>query len=306
MDGPPAASGSPELDLRKLRYFVAVAEDLHFGRAAERLFVAQPALSRQISQLEQSLGVALFTRTSRHVELTDAGHQLLEDAVPLLAAAGTARSRAIRAAQTRHTLAVGFFIGDATVTRAIRTFEIGHPDVAVEVRRIYWSDQTTVLLDGSVDVAIVHLPIDDRGLRVQRLHTEPRVAVLPADHPLAGRQRVSITELRDDPVIQHEGAAPAWEAFHNFDPRPDGRAARPGPVVTCIEEKLEQIAAGRAISFLPRSAAALIPLQPGVVAVEMTDMPPTEVCVAWNAERETPLVLAFAAAVQESAPSAKS
>jgi DNA-binding transcriptional LysR family regulator len=285
-------AGSPDLDLRKLRYFVTVAEELHFGRAAQKAFIAQPALSRHIKQLEQQLGVELLTRTSRRVTLTDAGRQLAEDARSLLAAADATRERVIHAAQAQR-LTVGFFTGDLTLAPAMRMFAGSHPDVAVDVHRIYWDDQTRGVLDGSVDLALVHLPIDDEGLELEPLHTEPRFAILAADHPLADRDSVGIEELADDPVILHHGATAAWEAFHNFDPRPDGRAARRGPEVTCLEEKLEVVAAGRAISFLPRSAAAGIPLQPGVVAVRVSDMPPTQVSIAWSAERENPLVLDF-------------
>jgi DNA-binding transcriptional LysR family regulator len=301
---PTGLAAAPELDLRKLRYFVAVAEELHFGRAAERTFVAQPVLSRQISQLEQQLGVLLLTRTSRHVELTDAGRQLLEDAPALLACAGATRERTIRAAQAPRSLAVGFYIGDSTLTPSLQAFETSHPDVTVEVRRIYWHDQTRRVLDGEIDVALVHLPIDDEGISLRQLHREPRVVILAADHELAGRTELTLAELPDDPVVMHRAASPAWEAFHNADPRPDGRAVRRGPEVTCLEEKLEHVAAGRAISFLPASAATMIALQPGVAAVPVTDMLPTKVCAAWCAERWTPLIEAFVSTAARCAPEA--
>ncbi|MCW2984507.1 MAG: LysR family transcriptional regulator [Conexibacter sp.] len=297
MAGPPVPLGSPELDLRRLRYFVILAEELHFGRAAERAFVAQPSLSRQISQLEQQLGVSLFARTSRHVELTDAGRQLADDARDLLAAADATRERVIRAARGPRALAVGFYVGDNTIGPVTRAFRESHPDVLVDVRRIYWHDQTTGLMDGSSDVSFVHLPVDEEGLTLRLLHREERVAVVAADHPLASREHVTLAEL-DDPVILHRGASAVWEAAHNVDPRPDGRPVRPGPTVTCIEEKLEQVATGRAISFLPRSAAAMISLQPGVTALAVDDLPPLEICAAWRPARETPLILAFVAAAE--------
>jgi DNA-binding transcriptional LysR family regulator len=286
-----AMEGS-ELDLRRLRYFLTLAEELHFGRAAQRAFIAQPALSRHIKRLEEQLGVELLTRSSRRVALTDAGHQLAEDARTLLTVADAARERVSRAGQDRR-LTVGFFTGDLTLAPAMRMFAESRPDVAVDVRRIYWDDQVRGVLDGSIDLALVHVPIDDQGLNVEPLHTEPRFAILAPDHPLADRDSVSIAELGDDRVVLHQGASAAWEAFHNLDPRPDGRAARPGPLVTCLEEKLEVVAAGRAISFLPESAAAGVALEPQVVAVRVTDMPPTQVSIAWSAERESPLVLEF-------------
>jgi DNA-binding transcriptional LysR family regulator len=218
MDPESGATVRVDLDLRKLRYFVAVAEGLHFGRAAERLFVAQPILSRQIRKLEEELGAELLVRSSRHVELTDAGRQLLQEAKPLLAAADGASRRVRRAAEGLTTLTVGFFIGDP-VGRLARAFAEVRPEVTLEVVRSYWSDQTEVLRDGHVDVAFVHRPIDEEGLALPHLYSEPRLALLPSTHPLADRERLSITDLGDDPVILHRGATMPWESFHNTDPR---------------------------------------------------------------------------------------
>jgi DNA-binding transcriptional LysR family regulator len=204
-----------------------------------------------------------------------------------------------QAAQAVPTLTVGFFIGDSSVTRALRLFHERRPDVTTHVRRIYWSDQAEVLLAGAADIAFVHLPIDERGLQVMPLSAEPRLALLAADHPLAGRERLSIGELRDDPVILHRGASAAWEAFHNLDPGPDGHVPPRGPRVANLEEKLEQVAAGAGISFIPVSVAAAAHVQPGVATVPVSDMPPTRVCLAWNGARETPLITAFAAVARE-------
>ena len=280
------------MDLRKLRYFIAVAEEMHFGRASERLYVAQPALSRQIQRLEEQLGVALFARTSRSVELTDAGRELVREGKALLAAAQAAQRRVRRAAEGAQVLTVGFFTGDP-VTPAARAFGAAHPEVVVDVVRVYWFDQTDVLFDGRADVAFVHLPVAEAGLRLVSLYDVPRVALLSRDHPLASRGGLSLAELADDPVILHRGASSAWERFHNTDPRPDGRHPRPGPVVGNIEEKLEHVAAARAISFLPASAAAAMSLQPEVVVVPVTDIAPTRVCLAWSVDAETELVRTF-------------
>ena len=287
-----------DLDLRRLRYFVAVADEMHFGRAAAQLYLAQPALSRQIRKLEEELGVELFVRTSRRVELTEAGRELLDAAKPLLAASLAAGRRARRAAKGGQRLTIGFFTGDP-ITSAVRGLAIRRPDVVVDVVRIYWHDQTDSLLDGRVDVALLHLPVTTAGLKLVPLYDAPRVALLPRNHPLADRQEVSITDLANDPVILHRGASPAWEAFHNTDPRPDGSHPRSGPVVSNIEEKLEQVAAGRAISFLPVSAAVAITLQPDVVVVPVTDIPPTHVCLAWSVEAESELIRAFVSLVPD-------
>ena len=292
MDSGSRTWGELDLDLRKLRYFVAVATGLHFGEAAERLYVAQPVLSRQIRKLEQALGVELFVRSSRHVELTHAGRQLLEEARPLLAAADAAARCVRRAAEGVGTLTVGFFTGDP-ISRVVKEFRVTRQDVTVDVIRIYWSDQTEVLLDGRADVAFIHLPIDETGLAMVRLYSTPRMALLPADHSLAGRDRISITELADDPVILHRGASPVWEAWHNTDPRPDGLRPRPGPTVNNVEEKLEHVGIGRAISFLPASVAAALQLPPEVTAIPVFDIPPTSVCLAWKAARDSALIAEF-------------
>src|SRR3954471_281600 len=143
-----------DMDLRKLRYFVAVADRLHFGHAADELHIAQPVLSRQIRALEQDLGASLFTRDRHGVALTDAGRQLLTDAGPLLASAHAVRRRVAVAARGSRRLMVGFRAG-ITVTPAVRQFAIRHPDVPVDVQRIESDDQATMLLDGRIDVGYV-------------------------------------------------------------------------------------------------------------------------------------------------------
>lgn len=290
----------PLLDLRKLRSFVAVAEDLHFGRAAERLHIAQPVLSRQIRRLEQELGETLLVRTSRGVALTPAGQHLLDEARSLLAAASAAGRRFRALTRGERSLALGFFIGD-DVTEALQAFSRRCPDASVTLLRTYWHDQVDVLLDGRADVGFVHLPITETGLELLPVRSQPRLAVLSIGHPAAGQGAISIADLADDPVIVQRGAPPAWEAFHNVDPRPDGRSPRRGPAVDNLEEKVQQVAAGRAISFVPASVAAAY-LHPGVVYVPVTDIPAIQVCLAWRSGPRSPLVAAFVASVTESAP----
>ena len=287
----------PPLDLRKLRYFVAVAEELHFGRAAERLYVAQPVLSRQVRKLEQELGTDLLLRTSRSVTLTPAGLRLLDEARSLLAAAELARRHIDDIAGERAELTIAFFTGDEFTSARI-AFSATHPDVAINLRRIYWDDQEHVLPSGQADVAFVHLPIDDESLELMPVRSEPRVAVLPTSHPAADRREISIAELADDPVIIQRGATASWQAFHNVDPRPDGRRARSGPEAANLEEKLQHVAAGRAISFVPASLAATVS-QSGIAYVPVTDIPPIKVCLAWMAGNPSQLIESFAACVKD-------
>lgn len=291
-----------DLDLRKLRYFVEVAEQLHFGRAAESLHITQPVLSRQINRLERELGVSLFHRSSRQVALTDAGRQLLEEARALLAGADAAQRRVLAAGNGPRILTVGFMAG-LPINPAINAFSSTYPDIDVDIRRIEWYDQAEVIRDGVVDVAFVRPPIEDQQLCIRTLYAEPRLAVLPTSHRLAGRKSLSIMELADDPVVMHRNAMPAWDAFCNTDPRPDGRHPVPGPAIRTMDEKLEHVAAGRAITFLPESAAHHY-LRRDIVSVPVTDIPPHPVCLARLADRNSGLVEAFMNAAVAVCPAA--
>ncbi|MFJ9380094.1 LysR family transcriptional regulator [Streptomyces sp. NPDC101455] len=279
-----------DLDLRKLRYFVAVADRLHFGRAADALHIAQPVLSRQIRVLEQDLGAALFTRDRHGVELTDAGRQLLADAGPLLASTYAVRRRVSVAARGSRRLMVGFRAG-IPVIPAARAFEARHPDVVVDVQRIEGDDQAPMLLDGRIDVAYVRLPIDEAGLRVTPLYTEPRVAALPAGHRLAGKEEVTEADLAGEPLL--------WDADPSTQPtrRPHPNA---GYLVRGVDETLEHVAAGRGISFLARSAT-VFSSHPDVVYVPIPELAPDQVCLAVAASHASPVVDDFVTAAQATA-----
>jgi DNA-binding transcriptional LysR family regulator len=276
-----------DLDLRKLRYFVAVASQLHFGRAADDLHIAQPVLSRQIRALEHDLGASLFTRDSHGVTLTEGGKQLLADAGPLLASAHAARRRVAVAARGGQRLVVGFRTG-IVVTHAVRAFGAAYPDVMVDVQRLEWDDQAAMLLDGRVDVGYVRLPIDGTGLRVAPLFTESRVAVLPAGHRLAGKEQVTEADLAGEPLIWH--VDPSTQPTRH--PHPTS-----GHFVRGVEEKLEHVAAGRGISFLPRSATAFYS-RPDISYVPIPELVPDQVCLAVAESRESPLVEDFLAAAR--------
>ncbi|MEV4049909.1 LysR substrate-binding domain-containing protein [Amycolatopsis sp. NPDC049688] len=280
-----------DFDLRKLRYFVAVAEELHFGRAAARLHIAQPALSRQIRALENELKTLLFVRDRRTTVLTAAGEQLLVDARDLLAAAEAVHRRVTAAAEVKPVLTVGFMPG-IVVTPAVRALARDRPDVTVRLLRTSWHDQVEVLHDGRVDVGIVRLPIDRRGLTVRPLFEEPRLVMVPAGHRLAGKESVPVTELAGEHLLQDPDAVPEWRDIA-LELRGPGRPEV--PPIHSVEEKLELVAAGAGISVLPLSTAAFY-TRPDVIGIPVEDIGPNRVALAWLEARRSPLIEAFAAA----------
>ncbi|HEY5395958.1 MAG TPA: LysR substrate-binding domain-containing protein [Trebonia sp.] len=286
-----------DVDLRKLRYFVAVAEQLHFGRAAEVLHIAQPVLSRQIRALEGELKAQLFVRDKRATELTPAGRQLLAEAVPLLASAEALRRRVARAARGDGSFTIGFMPG-LIVTEAVRALSARHPQLNVTVLRTGYEDQTEVIRDGRADVSYLRLPADLRGLRVLELLAEPRVAALPAGHRLAGKDQISITDLVDEHLLQDPDAVPEWR---DIATEMRSKRRRGTPAFRTVEEKLEHVAAGRGIVLLPLSTAAFY-TRPGIAYGQVTDIPPGQVCLAWDAARRSRLIEEFAAIALDHLP----
>ncbi|MET9128128.1 LysR substrate-binding domain-containing protein [Streptomyces sp. NPDC004528] len=271
-----------DLDLRKVRYFVTVAELLHFGRAAERLHISQPVLSRQIRALEKDLGAELFVRDSHTVTLAPAGAQLLDDARLLLASADAVRQRVRQASRSPRRLVVGFRAG-IVVTPALRAFGALHPEVEVKARRVEWDDQEQLVLDGSVDLAYVRRPVRDEGLTLLPLYTEPRVAMLPEGHRLAGKQELALADLADENWLRYS------------DPRPGDVPIR------TIEEKFESVAAGTGITLVPRSVAEQYS-RPDITYVPVPDAEPDQVLLAWDSGRRSALVAAFGEVAADSVP----
>ena len=278
-----------DLDLRKVRYFVAVAEELNYGRAADRLHIAQPVLSRQIRALENELHAQLFVRDSSGTQLTRAGTQLLADAPLLLASADAARRRVAQAARAKSTFTCGFRPG-LTFTGPVLALSDAHPDLTVEVLRTDWTTQVTVLHDGRADIGYIRLPVDLTGLQTSALFSEPRVAVVPATHRLAGKEAVSLADLADEHLLQHPDSVPEWASVAK-----EMRNTQPAAATTRarnVEEKLEHVAAGRGFSVLPESTASYYQ-RPDVAWMPLTDMASNEVRLAWVSSRRTPLIAEF-------------
>ncbi|GAA3764813.1 LysR family transcriptional regulator [Salinactinospora qingdaonensis] len=281
-----------EPDYRLLQAFVAVAEEQHFGEAAVRLRIAQPALSKQIAKLETAVGGRLFDRTSRRVELTPAGAALLPEARAALAQARAAlRHAQALAGRLSGVLRVGFMTG-AIQPPLLRAFERSFPDVEVDLKRYDWFDQVACLHDGRADVAFVCPPIEDPELSIEVLADQPRLAVLSLEHPLADRGELSILDLRDDPVIGHHQAPLVWARFAAVDPRPDGSAPVYGPSVDTVEEKLEHAAAGHGVGLVPAAIYEHY-ARADLAFVPVIDIPPCQSALAWPKRTSSPLVSAF-------------
>lgn len=284
-DSPPAPA---DLDLRLVRYFTVVADLGNFGRAAERLRVAQPSLSRQIRRLEDRVGTRLLDRTSRGTHLTPAGEQFLPRARVLLRLAAQAAAAAREAAEPSR-LTVGLLPNtSARLAPALRDLRLQHPDAEIRTLDLAWNEPREALLDHRVDAAVTRLPITPEGLRVTPLYQEPRVLVAPRSHRLAARESVTLEEFAEDPLIALSD--PAWNAFAHIDPRPDGSRPRNGPTIEVLEDTLELIAAGQAVAILPLGLSAA---RPDLAAIPIRDVDPAQVVLATRVADENPLVADF-------------
>jgi DNA-binding transcriptional LysR family regulator len=268
---------SPDLDMRKLRYFVAVAEELNFGRAAQRLHIAQPVLSRQIRAFEDELGVRLLTRDSRGTSLTSAGLQFLEDARFMLAESKAMRERLVAADAPAVTVTVGVMPG-LLATAAVKLFEAADPTHRAEVVQVWWFDQIQVVQRGEVDVVYAREPIDHRGLGTAPLLEEPRDALLSVADPLASQPSVKLADLASRRLLQDPATVPEWYAVADAAQR----RASSGKTVSTVEEKLELVAAHEGFAVLPRSTTKFY-RRPDVRVIPIEDVDPSRVTLIWDA-----------------------
>jgi len=284
------------MELRQLRYFVAVAEELHFRRAAERLHISQPPLSQQIRALEEELGFALLIRTRRRVELTPAGSAFLRDARALLAEleGAIATARRIDAGQTGR-LRISF-VGSALfaiVPRMVERFRSSRPGVEIELRERPTVDQLRAIRAGSADVGLVRPPIDDEaGLRVQTVLRERTVAALPVGHPLAALTRLPLRRLAAEPLVLFpREQAPGFHDLLIDSLAATGSAPR---VIQYAPEMLTIIglvAAGTGVSLVPASVNRLA--LDGVTYRPVSGAPRSELVAITRAEEDSALVRAF-------------
>ena len=290
---------------RDLRYFVTVADELHFTRAAERLFVSQPALSKQVRMLERQLGAPLFERDRQGVRLTQVGAALLPHARRVLAEWDAAWEAAERAkSQQRATLVVGMSTspGRGGLLPAIRSrFTAVHPEATVNLHQVSWDDATAGLADDTADVAFVWLPVPDPGRYTWVVVAEePRLVAMPLTHPLAGREVIDFAELLDEPFLALPiGAGPLRDYWLALDAR-GGRPPRIGAEIASTDETYEALVDGQGICLLAAGNAPLIALE-GVITRPVRGISPSQLALAWRTADHRPLVLDYARACQQAA-----
>jgi DNA-binding transcriptional LysR family regulator len=280
-----------DLDMRKLRYFVAVADELNFGRAARRLHIAQPVLSRQIRAFEEELGIQLFARDSRGTELTTAGKQLLDDARFILAESAALQQRLAHAAVPTIAVRIGVVPG-LLATAAAAAFEATDPSYRAVVTQIGWSDQVEVIRRGEVDVVYAREPIDHHGLGTAPLLEEPRDIVVHCSDSLAGQPSVRLADLADKRLLQDPATVPEWYAIATPEQR---RVSLSSAAPHTVEQKLELVAARAGFAVLPRSTTGFY-RRPDVCVIPIEDMGPSRVTLIWDAATTNPARDEFVAA----------
>lgn len=274
-----------DLEVRELRYFHAVAEELNFTAAARRLGIAQPPLSRAISRLERRLGVRLLDRDHHRVELTEAGATLLQEARGVLDAVSAAAHRTRRAARTPARLVITAKPGTAStlLRRLIEAYSAGpEPEVLVSG----YGRQVELVRTGRADAALIGPPHHYPGLNAEPLLAEPRVAALPAGHPLARRGVLHCADLAGHPMPHRADAAPEardyWTGQDRIAATGGGPARPPGPIVDDHSQLLEVVALGQAVALVPASLAARNQ-RPDIVYRPVADASPYTIALIWPA-----------------------
>lgn len=284
------------MELRHLRYFVAVAEELHFGRAATRLFIVQPSLSQQIRQLEDELGFPLLKRTKRSVELTDAGKVFLAEARNVLAQVQEAKRAAQRAYRGEIGRLVIGYISSSTydlLPMMLSAYRERFPHVDVALRELTTQEQLRALEEESIQVGLLRLPINDPMIHVKVVRREPIVCVLPEGHPLAKHARITVPLLANEPfVLQSRQRGGGYYAQLMNLCLTSGFSPNVIQEVTEMHTIVSLVAAGMGVSLVPLSVKNI--RSQGVVYRELEGSTPlTEMAVAWLLNSHSTIVQNF-------------
>ena len=284
------------MELRQLNSFVVVAEELNVGRAAVRLHLTQPSLSRQIAALEHDLGVELFARVRRRFVLTAAGAAFLADAKELLRQA----EEAVRNAQRTQRGELGTlrlrFVQSATfeaLPRLLGAFREAYPEVVLDLQTLTTLQQTDALRDGRIDVGLLRLPGAEPGLSSRVVSQDPLVVALPAKHRLAQRKRISLAELAEDAfVLYGRASGPSVHSAIVGYCRAAGFVPRIVQDANDVQTIVSLVAAGLGVSLL---IAPTPPIDPEAVVYRKLsdDLPPWELSVAWSPDNRSPVLERF-------------
>ena len=289
------------MELRHLRYFVTVAEELHFGRAAEKLFIAQPPLSQQIQQLERELGVSLFLRTSRRVSLTPAGEAFLLGARQVLAGAEQAVSAARRAARGETGwLGIGF-AASATydlLPAVLHDFRAQFPDVELSLMELNAAEQSAALRDKTIHVGFARPYAEEDGVVVGAVLREPFLVALPQAHPLAVRDALALADLAPEPFVSFpEHPAPSYAQSVRRVCEEAGFTPRIAQEVREMQTALSLVAAGIGVALLPASVQNVH--RAGVIYRPLSEPAPrTELAVVSRQADPSPVLQNFLAIVR--------
>ncbi|MEU4245522.1 LysR family transcriptional regulator [Actinoplanes sp. NPDC026619] len=287
------------MERQEIEVFLALAEELHFGRAGQRLGVTTTRVSQVVRALERRVGAQLFERTSRRVTLTPTGRQLHEDLKPaydqVLAAVARAVAHGRGLTGTLRVGYVGAAAGRLVMTAATR-FRLGRPDCAVEAREVQVSDAAERLHADEIDVLVGCFPLDGPGLTSgPALLSEPRMLAVPAGHPFARTASLSVEDLARVRLVRAPCSLPSVGTA--------GSAGGDGPVAETFQEVLTLVGAGRG-TFVVGEHAARLYARPDLVYIPLRDAPPLDWGPVWPTARETARVRAFVTAAVESARAA--
>ena len=285
----------PVLERIELEAFLKLAEELHFGRTAERLGVTTGRISQTVKKLERRVGTPLFERTSRSVRLTDVGRRLYDDLRPAHEQIEAALARATAAARgPATTLRVGFVTpwGGERVARAAAQFQV--PGCAVDIQEVQLDGAFGALREGALDLQLAAFPVREPDLTTgPALWSEPRVLLVPAAHPLAARPTVSLEDLAELPLVTAAGDHPAyWLDAHHPRRTPSGRPIPRGPVAASWQEVLSHVGAGRGAATGAARGAEYHP-RPGIAYVPFDDAPPIAYGLVWRTAAESAELRAF-------------
>ncbi|MFD7792290.1 LysR family transcriptional regulator [Streptomyces sp. NPDC059759] len=293
------------LERLEIETFLALAEELHFGRTAERLLITTGRVSQVIKKIERQVGGTLFERNSRSVRLTSIGRRLADDLVPLVAAMDEALRRAQDASRGVSGELRVAFLGEWTapaLLRAVALFGERHPDCRVDVREVQLANSRASLVDGSIDLLLASYPFDGMA-RGPALLRERRVLAVAAGHPLAGEKGVSVEVLAEYPVVQYPQVTSAgFKRDRTPDRTPSGRPVPKGPVGESFSEMLTFVAMGRGVLPVGDHSRQYYP-RPDVAYVPLLDAPPIERGLIWSEANTTERLRAFVRAATDATSS---